>query len=295
MKLTMGKHELELGGKYLGHLTDSTDIMTDLPALRSRLVEEGYLLLRGLHDREKAKEARRVVLENLNKAEQLDLDYPLMDGVIAAGKRGKFWGGAKEITHTPEFLGLVEAPELMQFFSDFLDAPSLTYDFKWLRVVTSGTFTGAHYDIVYMGRGTKEVYTLWTPLGDLSFQDGPLAVLAGSHKYDKIRETYGEMDVDRDKVTGWFSNDPVELVDTYGGQWKTAEFQMGDVLIFGMYTMHGSLSNMTNRFRISTDTRYQRASDPVDERWIGENPKAHYAWMKGETVPMEEARKKWRV
>ena len=76
---------------------------------------------------------------------------------------------------------------------------------------------------------------------------------------------------------------------------QTAEFQMGDVLIFGMYTMHGSLSNTTNRFRLSTDTRYQRASDPVDERWIGENPKAHYAWMKGKTVPMEEARKKWNV
>ena len=28
---------------------------------------------------------------------------------------------------------------------------------------------------------------------------------------------------------------------------------------------------------------------------LGENPIAHYAWMKGETVPMEEARKKWGV
>ena len=47
---------------------------------------------------------------------------------------------------------------------------------------------------------------------------------------------------------------------------------MGDALIFGMYTMHGSLSNTTGRFRLSCDTRYQRADEPVDERWIGENP-----------------------
>ena len=45
-----------------------------------------------------------------------------------------------------------------------------------LRVVGSGDNTGAHYDIVYMGRGTRNVYTVWTPLGDLPFAMGPLAV-----------------------------------------------------------------------------------------------------------------------
>ncbi len=295
MKLTMGKHALEMGGPYLGELQDSTPLMADMPALHKRLEEDGYLLIRALHDRQKVKEARRVVLENLDRAEQLAPGAPLIDGVIAAGKRGKFYGGSKAITHTPAFLDVVEAPELMQFFSQFLAGPSLTYDFKWLRVVAQGNFTGAHYDIVYMGRGTTKVYTVWTPLGDLPYEMGPLAILVGSHRFERIKETYGEMDVDRDKVTGWFSNDPVELVDTYGGQWRTAEFKMGDALIFGMYTMHGSLSNTTDRFRLSCDTRYQRADEPIDERWIGENPLAHYAWMKGATVPMTEARRRWGV
>ena len=103
------------------------------------------------------------------------------------------------------------------------------------------------------------------------------------------------MDVDRDHVAGWFTSDPVEMVDRYGGQWQTTEFRAGDALIFGMFTMHGSLNNQTNRYRISADTRYQRADEPVDERWIGENPIAHYAWMKGQTITMEEARAKWGV
>jgi len=84
-------------------------------------------------------------------------------------------------------------------------------------------------------------------------------------------------------------------VDRYGGKWHTSTFKVGDVLIFGMFTMHGSLNNVTNRFRLSADTRYQLASESVDERWMGEDPMAHYAWTKGETVPMEEARKKWGV
>jgi ectoine hydroxylase-related dioxygenase (phytanoyl-CoA dioxygenase family) len=161
--------------------------------------------------------------------------------------------------------------------------------------VGPGSNTGAHYDIVYMGRGTQNVYTCWTPLGDVSYDLGPLALLVGSHRFERVKETYGRMDVDRDHVTGWFSNDPVELVDRYGGQWQTSEFRAGDVLIFGMFTMHASINNTSDRFRISSDTRYQLASEPVDERWIGPKPKAHYAWQKGETVPMEEARKKWGV
>ena len=217
MKLTMGKHDLEMGGRYLDELRDSTALKDDMPALRNRLQDEGYLLIRNLHDRQKVKEARRVVLQNLEQAEQLEPRAPLKDGVIAEGKRGKFYGGAKAVTHTPEFLALVEAPELMQLFAEFLDGPSLTYDFKWLRVVPNGAFTGAHYDIVYMGRGTINVFTVWTPLGDLPFEMGPLAILAGSHRFERIRQTFGEMDVDRDKVTGSFENHPVELVDTYGG------------------------------------------------------------------------------
>ena len=142
MKLTMGKHDLEMGERYLDELRDSTADRKDMPALRSRLQDEGYLLIRGLHDRQKVREARRVVLENLEQAEQLAPGASLMDGVIAEGKRGKFYGGSKAVTHTPEFLDVVEAPTLMQFFAEYLEGPSLTYDFKWLRVVPSRSVQG---------------------------------------------------------------------------------------------------------------------------------------------------------
>ena len=103
------------------------------------------------------------------------------------------------------------------------------------------------------------------------------------------------MDVDRDHVTGSFSNDSFELIDKYGGQWQTTDFQVGDVLIFGMFTIHASLDNTTNRFRLTADTRYQPANEPVDERWVGSEPIGHYAWQKSETIPMHQARQKWNV
>ena len=295
MILTMNKQELELGGKYLGWLRDANDLLDNREALEARLEEDGYLLIRGLHRPEKVKAARQMLLEKLAENGQLDTAHPIDEAIPAEGKRGMFMGGHKAVTHHLAFLDLVESDEIMGFFERLFDEPVRTYDYKWLRVVGPGSFSGAHYDVPYMGRGTKRVYTCWTPIGDVPCAMAPLAILVGSHRFEVVKQTYGEMDVDRDHVTGSFSNDPIELVDRYGGQWQTSEFKMGDVLIFGMFTMHGSLDNTSPRFRLSTDTRYQRAREPIDERWIGENPIAHYAWTKGETVPMEEMRKRWGV
>jgi hypothetical protein len=50
---------------------------------------------------------------------------------------------------------------------------------------------------------------------------------------------------------------------------------MGDLLTFSVYTVHGSLDNQSNEIRLSSDSRYQLADEPMDERWVGENPPGH--------------------
>lgn len=298
MRLQMSRYEMELGGKHLSVLRDSTDIKDDPESLQSRIQEDGYLFIRKLHDPVKVKSARQVILQTLLERGEIDPDYPLDEARIAMDKRGGFMGGDARMTRSPEFLSLVENEELMEFFARFLGAPAMTYDYKWLRIVGHGDFSGIHLDIPYMGRGSKRIYTLWTPLGEVSYEMGPLAIHSGvtnQENYKRLLTTYGEMDVDRDHVDGWFSDNPLEMIELFGGQWYTAEFEPGDALIFGMYVLHGSFNNITNRFRISCDTRYQSADEPIDERWIGEEPIAHYAWGKGEKVTMEQARKQWGI
>ncbi|HZO91144.1 MAG TPA: phytanoyl-CoA dioxygenase family protein [Chthonomonadaceae bacterium] len=291
----MAKRELELGGKYLGTLRDANDLRDDIQALHALMEEDGYLLIRSFHDRAKVEAARRALVEDLDAAGQIDRRYPIMDAVVAEGARGTFASGWKQARRMPAFLNLVESPEIMEFFARFLGGPTATFDYKWLRVIGPGGYTGAHYDVVYMGRGTRNLYTVWTPIGDVTLDMGPLAILVGSHRFERIKATYGQMDVDRDNTEGWFSTDPIELVDRYGGQWRTTEFQMGDAILFGMFTMHASLNNVSNRFRITCDTRYQRADEPMDERWVGRDPIMHDAAKQGEFVPMTEARKRWGV
>lgn len=298
MKVQIGEHELEMGSKYLTELRSSNDILNDTEALRQRLQEEGYLLIRGFHDREEVLKARMEFLQSLQVAGKLDPNAPIEEGVIGPENRGGMWGkSANDLqAEFPHFLNVVNSPKVFSFFEQLLGGPVMTYDFKWPRAIAKGGNTGAHYDNVYMGRGTKNVYTMWTPFSDIPLELGTLAMLLGSQNYEKIKQTYGQMDVDRDNVaTGWFSDDPVEIVDMYGGQWATTPFEAGDAIIFGMFMMHASLNNTTNQFRISSDTRYQLASEPVDERWIGNKPKGHYAWGKTPYKSVQEARKEWGV
>ncbi len=246
--------------------------------------------------RDQVQAARLALLEACACEDAFEPGRPLADAVInRARPSGAFLGG-HQATALPAFRAVVDGPRAMGFFDRLFGEASRTFDYKWMRLTAHGDFTGAHLDNVYMGRGSARLLTMWTPLGDVPFEQGPLAVLVGSHNLDsfaRVRATYGQMDVDRDRVGGWFSDDPVELVDRFGGRWATSEFQAGDALIFSMYTMHASLTNVSDRYRLSCDTRYQPSSEPADERWVGEKPIAHYNWTAGPQVRLGHTRQEW--
>jgi hypothetical protein len=273
MKVKVGSRELEMDGKQLTELKSSNDILHDIQALRDRMEEDGYLLIRGFHDRDKVLQARTGILEKMDRMGKLDRDTQLEDGVMADGSKTIFFGGTNE--DLPALLNVLNGEHIMSFFDAFLGEQSLTYHYKWLRAVGKGDFTGAHYDIVYMGRGTQNVYTVWSPLGDVSYEMGGLAICLGSHRFETLKQSYGSKDSDRDGF-GHYTNDPLVITEKFGGQWATTQFQAGDVLIFGMFLMHCSLENTTNQYRLSVDARYQSAYEKVDDRWSGKKPKGHF-------------------
>ena len=153
-----------------------------------------------------------------------------------------------------------------------------------------------HYDSVYVGRGTQNRYTMWSALTDISLENGPLVICIGSHQHDQLKSTYGATDMDRDLIEAVFSTNPREMVEKFGFTLATTHFQPGDVIIFGLYMMHSSAPNRSDRYRISIDTRYQLASDEKDDRfffredgtWLGN------FYTKGANYkPMAELRQQW--
>jgi len=180
----------------------------------------------------------------------------------------------------------------MEFWREFLGGEVRHFDYTWFRTIFPGPGTASHCDVVYMGRGTPRLYTAWTPIGDIDTELGGLMILEGSNNHRKLRESYCKMDVDsycenregpagldawQKGTGGWLGKNPNQIQKSLGGRWLTTPlYRAGDVLVFTVFTVHAGMDNQTaNRIRLSSDSRYQLASEPADERWIGENPVGH--------------------
>lgn len=298
MNIRFGHRELSYPSAELGELRDSNDLLRNPAALHARMAEDGYLLLRGLIDRAKVLQARATVFEYMAANQAFTPDTPLLEGVMPKGGRSVPMMGRKGIAHDPAVMAVLEGDELFTFFQSYFGEPALSFTYKWLRAVGNEQYTGAHYDYVYMGQGSPNLHTVWIPFGDTPVDQGTLAMCVGSNhlaSFARIRQTYGQMDVDRDNVEGWFTRDPMEIVEKFGGQWATTEFHAGDMICFGMHTMHASTTNLTNRFRLSCDVRFQPVSEPTDKRWIGDNAPGHTAYGQQTQRTMQEVRHEWGV
>ncbi len=281
--------KLDSSPESLGRLRDANDLLSSSARLQERMAKDGYLCLRSLLPREDVLAARRNTLEQLASAMQLDPSAPLMDGIPKAGTSLFFKPELAQKNNAPlQKLLYAEDGALMRFFRHFLGGEVRHFDFTWLRCISPGLGTPSHCDVVFMGRGTHALYTAWVPLGDIDFAAGGLMILEGSHRDQELQQSYGARDVDSycandpddaartaNGYNGWLSEHPTELRKTRGGRWLVSEYELGDVVIFSINLVHGGMDNRSNRIRLSSDSRYQLASEPVDERWVGVNPPGH--------------------
>lgn len=288
-ELYAGGRPLDLSPEAFGELRSSADIKDDYSVLSQRLLEDGYVFVPGFFDRGSILDIRKSLSDQLAADGSLDPDFPTLDAI---SRKDLEMGFRPDIANGNQVLeSLIYGLQLVTWFEGLLGGPIRHYDFSWLRAVAPGLGTSPHCDIVYMGRGTTNLCTAWIPMGDVPLHVGGLIILEGSNKLYDLRNTYGKLDVDvfcenapdaRNQVeargfheSGAIDTDPVALREKLGGRWLTAEYKMGDLLVFGMFTIHASLDNRSREIRFSSDSRYQLASDPVDERWVGENPIGH--------------------
>ncbi len=273
------EQDFELDSPELGRLVESTDLLGDAEALRQRLDEDGYIFIRELVPSEHVLAAREAIMSFLDQQAALVPGQPMLEGVMRDGASISMKNRTR-ITHHDTLRRVYEGPEMFGLYRDLFGEEAVTFDYKWLRAVGNEEFTGCHMDHVYMGRGSNRLLTAWVPFGRIRPEQGTLAICAGSHNlpsFELLRNTYGKLDVNEAKVHGWFTSDPREITSAFGGRWLTADFEPGDILTFGMHTMHASTTNTTHRYRLSCDVRFQPASDPVDERWVGEHMVDRYA------------------
>lgn len=262
----------------IGPLRDSTDCLENGVELRQRIADDGYVFLRSAVDRDAVLSARREGFERL--VEVGEINEPAIDGIATGESRrrelaeglGVFW---QSVCNGTELRLVSHGPQLVAVMSTILGEPALPHDYVFLRPGVVERSTHLHYDLPFFARGSNRIHTAWLALGDIDVVEGPLAVVENSHRFEDLIEVVRKVDYDSsDTPKVQVLEDTVEFVRQRGSRLLTADFQAGDLVIFGMTTMHGTLDNHspTGRVRLSVDVRYQPASDRFDQRYMGDDP-----------------------
>jgi ectoine hydroxylase-related dioxygenase (phytanoyl-CoA dioxygenase family) len=270
----------EVPAALLGRLNELPDWRLHPDQLPLNLARDGYVLLRGALPRDAVLAARRDVLQRL--AAVGEIAEPA-EAAVATGRSqraalhpnlGAFW---QQVCESSALRSVSHGPALADASAAALGCATVPFDFLWLRTMAQGRASPLHFDHVYMNRGSQRLVTAWIPLGDVPLRAGPLVVVEGSHRFEDLIARYRGVDVDRDSLPGSFPEDAVAFAHGRQTRLLTTAFQAGDVLLFDMFTLHGSCDNRLGggQVRLSCDVRWQAAGDARDDRWFGHPPPGH--------------------
>lgn len=287
-------------GTRFGLLRESSVEAPDAE-LCARLAEDGYIFLRGLLPAAAVETARGAILQRLLEVDEVALPA---DRAIATGRSrrrelnpdlGRFWQSVSEeaalrrLTHGPELAGLAG-----RLFGE----PARAQDYLFLRCAGPGKATGIHCDSPFFTRMTERVVTGWCALGPVPLEEGPLFVLAGSHRDESVLARFRGFDLMRERDRkATYGEDATTLAERHGWRVLSADFEPGDVLLFGMFTLHGAFDNRSpsGRVRISCDLRLQPAGDPLDPRYFGPDPTGTTGAGYGELNAARPMTEDWHV
>jgi hypothetical protein len=236
-------------------LVDSRELLGDSRALRDRIATDGYVFMRGLLDPDMV---RAVGRQGLTSLQQAGWTQPSADPVTAAPARPvravkmrDAFGdrGYMRIFTDPGFNAIPFTTPMADLMAQILGPAGFCYPLKLPRVVypvavvphQPGNFVHQDYNAV------QDMFTCWTPLGDVPRTLGGLALRPGSQHTSRVRHR------------------PLDRLEP---GWLTTDYKAGDVLVFHCLTTHAALPNREARVRFSAEYRWQLADQPAPRRLV---------------------------
>lgn len=262
----------------LGALVETQWPVAEAATLQERLNSDGYVLLRDALDVDAVMAARQEAFARLVEVEEIK--PPAIDGIATGTSRraeltddlGTFW---QSVSEGPKLRAVSHGGRIKTIMSSLFGEEARPHDYMFLRPGVVGRATKLHYDLPFFARGSDRVVTVWTALGDIPACDGPLVVVEGSHRYEDLIAPIRQIDYDsKDSPQVQLMGDAIAFARERRTRLLTADFRAGDLIIFTMTTLHGTLDNHSSigRTRLSCDVRWQPAQDSIDERYVGPDP-----------------------
>lgn len=296
--ITSNDHVLSEAPNRLGRLEPVPAAeRNDHDALRQRIERDGYLYLSGHLDRNDVLEFRRHYFSAMRNTGLLD---PAADPLLGVANKGDVDRDAvrrvlyDSIFPGAEYSRLVKQPKIESWFRWFFAADVDLLQRQIVRHTAPGEdiATHAHYDLMYLREGTDRVLSLWIPLGDCPVTRGGLIYLEKSHHWTIEYEKHAG----RRRRRFFLNADVSKLADQHDSRWLIADYEAGDVVIHSAYMVHAALDNRDEDgiMRLSTDIRYQEASQPLDWRWKNNQSIDDWKLEQWETIAddSERARRK---
>jgi ectoine hydroxylase-related dioxygenase (phytanoyl-CoA dioxygenase family) len=276
---------LEMRPERLGWLEPSS-ASAPISGLRDRFFERGYLWLKNFLPRQDVLEFRRHFFAQFLEAGLLKPGSDPLEGVYAGGGEDAALVSKRlmELVRSAAYESFCLHPRLWRFLDAFLGGPAYLHKRKLIRFTKprDPAATGAHYDLVYLRGGTDRFCTVWMPIGDTSVEMGGLTYLEGSsEKGHTLEADFRERNLEllpdqrlnafnkNMSQEGWISKDLPGMANRFDSRWLIADYEAGDIVLHGAYTIHAATTNedQQGRLRLSTDIRYQNVRDEIDARW----------------------------
>jgi ectoine hydroxylase-related dioxygenase (phytanoyl-CoA dioxygenase family) len=243
-------------------LIDSTMLLREPDALRTRAAADGCLLLRGIPGPEAVAQLGTLVKDVAESlgfllAERVARAAPFVKpgaALAGTGYNDERWLALQQqVLADPRFAAVGDHADLLRVLEVVMGGPVHTRRGDICRLALPRALhltTLPHQDHWYTG-GSTSLWTVWIPLFDTPLELGPLAVLPGSHTRGLLPHA-GE----------GAGRQGVDVGDD--AQFAAVPLAAGDAILFNCLTVHRALPNVTSdRVRLSVDYRYQLASEPI--------------------------------
>ncbi len=292
---------VKVPNSLLGELKETNLKNATDEKLRQTLNDNGYLFLKNVIEKNDITKARNDIFEKLKNVDELE--GPFTEGIWSGRSRrdelhkdrGDFW---EDVSNTESLRKITNGNDLKNVFSRIFGISSTGFDFIFLRAVSGGKFTHMHCDAGFFTRKTQKILTCWLVFTDITIDKGPLFIIEGSHKFSDIKTKYKGFDVDIHKhMKATIDTNPIDFAQERNTKILTTQFNPGDALIFGMYTVHGTFENYAkdNKIRLTCDIRFQPNNELRDPRYFGPNPTGTTGAGYGELNSARPLNEEWHV
>lgn len=236
-------------------MVESNPLLDDEAALRGRLANDGYLLLRDVLPVDTLTALRDQITRILAEEGWIE-GGDLRLQAIAKGRPRRegqqaFFKAHDRIVRLQALHALAHEPGLMRVMRAALGDSAFPHPLSIVRLIFPDSpelATPPHQDYPN-NQGTHNLTAAWIPLADCAISDGALAVLEGSHRAGVLPLGFHLGAGNRRAVL------PPEFEQL---RWVGADFRLGDVLLFSSLTVHKAMENHNpERMRLSVDFRYQ--------------------------------------